>query len=85
MVEGTFAENHGSGLEDGLLGGRDAGKIVKEILDTLYGKKGSTDDDDDQSKSAQEREAAPDVGDQDDGSAPAKPAKDSHTAGDESP
>ncbi len=41
MVEGTFAENHGSGLEDGLLGGRDAGDIVKDTLDALYGGKGS--------------------------------------------
>ena len=87
MVEGTFAENHGSGLEDGLLGGRDAGKIVKEVLDTVYGKKGNKDDDDEQSKSAQDREAAPDVSSQDDDdSAPAKPAgKNAHTSGDESP
>ena len=70
MVEGTFAENHGSGLEDGLLGGRDAGHIVRDMLNAVYGKKGSTsDDDDDTAKTGQDREAAPsttDNGDDDD-------------------
>jgi penicillin-binding protein 2 len=78
MVEGTFAENHGSGLEDGLLGGRDAGEIVKEVLDTVYGKQGSKSDDDSSAKTAQDREAAdPGTGgdaDDDSDNPPAKPA-----------
>jgi penicillin-binding protein 2 len=61
MVEGTFADNHGSGLEDGLLGGRDAGAIVKEILDTLYGAKGKKGDEPAISKADAEREATPAV------------------------
>jgi hypothetical protein len=61
MVEGTFADNHGSGLEDGLLGGRDAGAIVKEILDTLYGTKGKKGDEPAISKADADREANPAV------------------------
>ena len=67
MCEGTFAENHGSGLEDGLLGGRDAGRVVRDILVSVYGKKGSTSDDDEPAKAAQNREAA-DTDDSDDSS-----------------
>ena len=66
MCEGTFAENHGNGLEDGLLGGRDAGAIVKQVLDTVYGKKGSTDSDE-ESKADEDREAATDNTDNDNG------------------
>jgi penicillin-binding protein 2 len=41
MVEGTFADNRNDTLEGGLLGGVDAGGIVKDILDGMYGKKGT--------------------------------------------
>jgi penicillin-binding protein 2 len=37
MVQGEFSDNHGSGLEDGLLGGREGGAIVAHILDDVYG------------------------------------------------
>jgi penicillin-binding protein 2 len=40
MVEGTFADNHDDTLEGGLLGGRDAGAIAKDIFDQMYGKEG---------------------------------------------
>ena len=73
MVEGTFAENHGSGLEDGLLGGRDAGKIVKEILNTVYGAKGSTTGNDDDDSSAK-TDAGAAADDDDDNSTPAPKA-----------
>jgi penicillin-binding protein 2 len=46
MVEGTDADNHGFGLDDGLLGGVDAGKIAKGIFDVIYpvpGQKGKDD------------------------------------------
>ncbi len=36
VVEGTEADNHGFGLEDGLLGGVDAGGIAKGIFDQIY-------------------------------------------------
>ena len=36
MVEGQFSDNHGNGLEDGLLGGRDSGAIAKAIFDQIY-------------------------------------------------
>ncbi len=39
MIQGTDADNHGLGLDDGLLGGHDGGLIMKEILDQLYGTK----------------------------------------------
>jgi penicillin-binding protein 2 len=74
MVEGTFADNHGSGLEDGLLGGRDAGDIVKEILDTLYGSKGKKGSEAEISKTDADREANPSVDDSDDGAKAPKTA-----------
>jgi penicillin-binding protein 2 len=37
MVQGEFSDNHGSGLEDGLLGGRTCGAIVAHVLDDMYG------------------------------------------------
>jgi penicillin-binding protein 2 len=37
MVEGTFADNHGFGLDDGLLGGVQAGGITKDFMNILYG------------------------------------------------
>jgi penicillin-binding protein 2 len=36
MVEGTDADNHGFKLDDGLLGGVDAGKIAKDIFTVIY-------------------------------------------------
>jgi penicillin-binding protein 2 len=72
MVEGTFAENHGSGLEDGLLGGRDAGKIVREILNTVYGAKGSTTGDEDDDSTAK-TDAGADADTDDDTAAAAAP------------
>lgn len=38
MVEGQFSDNRDNTLEGGLLGGVDAGAIVRDTLDTLYGK-----------------------------------------------
>jgi penicillin-binding protein 2 len=61
MVQGTFADNRNDTLEGGLLGGADAAPIVRDTLNALYGKKGSTpggDDDDQASKTDTEREAA---------------------------
>ena len=37
MVQGEYSDNHGNGLEDGLLGGREGGAIVAHILDDMYG------------------------------------------------
>jgi cell division protein FtsI/penicillin-binding protein 2 len=36
MIEGEFSDNHGMGLEDGLLGGREAGAIAKDIFAKIY-------------------------------------------------
>jgi penicillin-binding protein 2 len=36
MVEGQLSDNHGFGLDDGLLGGVDAGSIAKDIFDQIY-------------------------------------------------
>jgi penicillin-binding protein 2 len=47
MVQGTTADNHNDTLTGGLLGGENAAPIVKDVLDALYGKSGSKDDDDD--------------------------------------
>lgn len=37
MVQGEESDNHGSGIDDGLLGGREGGTIVSHILDDMYG------------------------------------------------
>jgi penicillin-binding protein 2 len=37
MVQGEDSDNHGKGLDDGLLGGREGGTIVAHILDDMYG------------------------------------------------
>ena len=59
MVQGTFEDNHDDTLEGGLLGGRDAGNIAKEVFNSMYGKKGSKDAaDDDSSKTGQTHEEA---------------------------
>ncbi len=55
MVEGRFSDNRDDTEEGGLLGGREAGQIVHDMLDIIYpppGKKGKDkgDDDDDSSK-----------------------------------
>lgn len=58
MIEGEFSDNHGDGEGDGLLGGREAGAIVRDTLDILYpvpGKKKketAQNDDDDAPKPA---------------------------------
>jgi penicillin-binding protein 2 len=36
VIEGQASDNHGTGLDDGLLGGREAGAIAKDIFDTIY-------------------------------------------------
>jgi penicillin-binding protein 2 len=36
MIEGQNSDNHGFGLEDGLLGGRNCGAIAKDIFDSVY-------------------------------------------------
>jgi penicillin-binding protein 1A len=45
MVQGTFADNRNDTLEGGLLGGVDAGAIVRDTLNGIYGKSGNSDDD----------------------------------------
>ena len=37
MVQGEDSDNHGLGLDDGLLGGREGGAIVSHIFDDIYG------------------------------------------------
>jgi penicillin-binding protein 2 len=37
MVQGENSDNHGLGLDDGLLGGREGGTIVAHVLDDMYG------------------------------------------------
>jgi penicillin-binding protein 2 len=75
MVQGTFADNRNDTLEGGLLGGADAAPIVRDVLNTLYGKKGGKSDDDDQaSKTDSDREAAAADQSSDDDDDTAKPA-----------
>jgi penicillin-binding protein 2 len=37
MIQGEDSDNHGLGLDDGLLGGREGGEIVAHIMDDIYG------------------------------------------------
>ncbi len=81
MVQGTFADNHDDTLEGGLLGGRDAGDIARNIFDTMYGKEGDAAGKDDDSNSADtDHDAAAPANDTDmndddtDTSDPEKPA-----------
>ena len=37
MIQGEDSDNHGLGLDDGLLGGHEGGEIVAHILDDMYG------------------------------------------------
>jgi penicillin-binding protein 2 len=37
MIQGEDSDNHGLGLDDGLLGGREGGSIVAHIMDDMYG------------------------------------------------
>jgi penicillin-binding protein 2 len=74
MIQGTDADNHGLGLDDGLLGGHDGGLIVKEILDQLYGSKDKGGKTEQVSKNDADREANPDVNTDDSGDTTAKTA-----------
>jgi penicillin-binding protein 2 len=69
MVEGTFADNHDDTLEGGLLGGRDAGAIAKDIFDQMYGKEGG--DKEKTAKADDDDHAATKDTDPDDTAAPA--------------
>jgi hypothetical protein len=54
MVEGRFSDNRDDTEEGGLLGGREAGQIVHDMLDIVYpvpGKKGKVADDSSEDKS----------------------------------
>jgi hypothetical protein len=37
MIQGEDSDNHGLGLDDGLLGGREGGAIVAHVMDDMYG------------------------------------------------
>jgi penicillin-binding protein 2 len=37
MIQGEDSDNHGLGLDDGLLGGREGGEIASHIFDDIYG------------------------------------------------
>jgi penicillin-binding protein 2 len=37
MVQGEDSDNHGLGLDDGLLGGREGGMIVAHVMDDMFG------------------------------------------------
>jgi penicillin-binding protein 2 len=67
MVEGTDADNHGFGLDDGLLGGVDAGAIAKKTFDAIYPVPGKKDKDKDDSttKSDKDQRAAEAAADKD--------------------
>jgi len=75
MVQGTFADNHGDLIDSGLLGGVDAGKIAKEIFDSMYGTKGSKNADAGSSKSDADRESATASNNEDDDDDDDTPAK----------
>ena len=63
MVEGQFSDNHSDELTGGLLGGVDAGKIAKDIFNTIYPLPGGKKAKDDQAASSSkhaDQAAAPD-------------------------
>jgi penicillin-binding protein 2 len=59
VVEGTDADNHGMGLDDGLLGGVDAGAIAKNIFDVIYPVPGKKDKETPTASTDKDQEAAP--------------------------
>jgi penicillin-binding protein 2 len=80
MIQGTDADNHGLGLDDGLLGGHDGGLIMKEILDQLYGSKDKPGDKAEISRSDSSREADTSVDDSGNMAAPDKNSPPDNTA-----
>jgi membrane peptidoglycan carboxypeptidase len=74
MIQGEDSDNHGLGLDDGLLGGREGGAIASHIFDDIYGPP----------PNAKERASNFDDYDKAPALAPAQPLADSTGASDDS-
>jgi membrane peptidoglycan carboxypeptidase len=75
MIQGEDSDNHGLGLDDGLLGGREGGAIASHIFDDIYGPP----------PNAKERSSNFDDYDKAPNLAPAQPLADSGDSGDATP
>jgi penicillin-binding protein 2 len=82
MVEGRFSDNRDDTEEGGLLGGREAGQIVHDMLDIVYpvpGKKGKLADESGETKSDSDTASSDKSANEDTGQASTASTDDSST------
>jgi hypothetical protein len=72
MIQGEDSDNHGLGLDDGLLGGREGGAIASHIFDDIYGPPPNAKE---RSSNFEDYDKAPNL-------APAQPVADNNDSGD---